>query len=357
MKINLIDSFIKSVVVSSLFIALSCSKNQSTIDSQIQQNSTTVLENQLKNYGAKSGSVLVMEVATGKIKTMVNLTKTDKGNYKSSENDLLNQYSEPGSVFMPISLLTTINDGFVDEKTTINTENGQWNYENQTISDGISGGIYKIDDILAHSSNVGMAKIITNNYQNQPEKFYKYLQDWKFSEKLDDGKPNNFSPELITQKNKNWSKTKLASVSYGYGLKLNALQITNFYNAIANKGKLLKPIFNENQKTVIWVDKIASERSLQILKDALVQSVEKGTPKNNSIKNYKIAGKYGTTRLEYWNTGQPKYQASFVGFYPDENPKYTIYVAINEPNLVKGYYGAIVAFPVFLEIAELLFDK
>lgn len=346
----------------SILLFQNCKKLENTdiktsINQQIQQVAFYVLENQLKNYDAKSGSVLVMEVSTGKIKAMVNLTKTDKGNYKSNENDLLNQYSEPGSIFMPISLLTAVNDGFVDEKTTINTENGQWNYENQTISDGLSGGIYKIDDILAHSSNVGMAKIVTKHYENQPEKFYKYLQDWKFSEKLDDGKLNNFSPELITQKDKNWSKTKLASASYGYSLKLNALQVTNFYNAIANNGKLLKPVFIENQKTEIWVDKIASERSLQILKDALVQSVEKGTPKNNSIKNYKIAGKYGTTRLEYWKSGQPKYQASFVGFYPAENPKYTIYVAINEPNLVKGYYGAIVAFPVFLEIAELLFDK
>ena len=74
--------------------------------------------------------------------------------------------------------------------------------------------------------------------------------------------------------------------------------------------------------------------------------------KENSNKNFKIAGKSGTTRLEYWKSGQPKYQASFVGYYPAENPKYTIYVAINEPNLVKGYNGAIVAFPVFMEIAE-----
>jgi len=246
MKISIINNFIKTFVVFSLLFTLSCNKNQSTIDPKIQKTATTILENQLKNYDAKSGSVLVMEVSTGKIKAMANLTKTDKGNYENNENDLFNKYPEPGSIFMPISLLTAVNDGFVDEKATINTENGQWNYENQTIHDGMNGGNYKIDDILAHSSNVGMAKIITKYYENQPEKFYKYLQDWKLSEKLNDGKPNAFSPEIITPKDKNWSKSTLASASYGYGLKLNALQITNFYNAIANQGKLLKPNFNEN---------------------------------------------------------------------------------------------------------------
>lgn len=315
MKINIFKSFMKSFVIFSLLFTLSCNKNQSTIDSQTQKTASKVLENQLKTYDAKNGSVLIMEVSTGKIKAMVNLTKTDKGNYESSKNDLFDNYSELGSIFMPISLLTAINDGVVDEKTIINTENGQWNYEKQTIFDGTNGGNYKIDDILAHSSNVGMAKIITNHYENQPEKFYKYLQDWKFSEKLDDRKPNTSSPEIINPKDKNWTKSSLASASYGYGLKINAIQITNFYNGIANQGILLKPIFNENQKKEIVVDKIASERSLQILKDALIQSVEKGTLKSNSTKNFEIVGKSGTTRLEFGNLGNQNTKHLLLAFF------------------------------------------
>lgn len=338
-----------------IFFLQNCKKpenleSKSTIDPQIQQVASSVLENQLKNFDAKSGSVLVMEVATGKVKAMVNLDKTDKGTFENSDNLLLNNYSEPGSVFMPVSLLIAINDGFVNEKTIIQTT-GRWEYGGQIISDGFGFEDSTIGGILAHSSNVGIAKIITKNYENQPEKFYKYVEDWKFSEKLNDGTPNKSAPEITTPKDKNWSKPTLAGASYGYSLKISSLQIANFYNAIANHGKLMKPFFNENQKTEVLVDNIASDKSLQILTNALIESVEKGTPKSSFTENFKIAGKTGTKRLEYWKPGPAKYQASFVGFFPAENPKYTMYVSINEPKPEKSFYGATVASPVFKKIA------
>ena len=338
-----------------------------TIDLRIQDIAHSALEKQLINFGADHGSVLVMEVATGKVKAMVNLKRTEPGTYVDSYNYALKDATEPGSTFKTVSLLAAMDDGFIDENTTVNVGNGVWTYAKQRISDGHGGGTYEIADVLAKSSNVGSAKLITQYYADKPQVFLDHLKRWKMFEKMDIELPGITKPFVVTPDNKRWNAATLASLSYGYSSRFNLLQLTTFYNGIANKGKMLKPLFIDkimkdgqvlySAKPEVMVKKMASEKAITMMTNALTKAVEKGTARSIFTPNLKMAGKTGTARFEYWKPGPAKYQASFAGFYPADNPKYTCIVMVNQPDPSKSYYGSTVAAPVFKEIAGKTFLK
>ena len=338
-----------------------------TIDLRIQDIAHSALEKQLINFNADHGSVLVMEVATGKVKAMVNLKRTEPGTYVDSYNYALKDATEPGSTFKTVSLLAAMDDGFIDENTTVNVGNGVWTYAKQRISDGHGGGTYEIADVLAKSSNVGSAKLITQYYADKPQVFLDHLKRWKMFEKMDIELPGITKPFVVTPDNKRWNAATLASLSYGYSSRFNLLQLTTFYNGIANKGKMLKPLFIDkimkdgqvlySAKPEVMVKKMASEKAITMMTNALTKAVEKGTARSIFTPNLKMAGKTGTARFEYWKPGPAKYQASFAGFYPADNPKYTCIVMVNQPDPSKSYYGSTVAAPVFKEIAGKTFLK
>lgn len=338
-----------------------------TIDLRIQDIAHSALEKQLINFDADHGCVLVMEVATGKVKAMVNLRRTEPGMYVDSYNYALKDATEPGSTFKTVSLLAAMDDGFIDENTTVNVGNGIWTYAKQRISDGHGGGTYEIADVLAKSSNVGSAKLITKFYADKPQVFLDHLKRWKMFEKMDIELPGITKPSIVTPQDKRWNRATLASLSYGYSSRFNLLQLTTFYNGIANKGKMVKPLFIDKimkdgkieyeatPETI--VNKMASTEAISLMTAMLTKAVEKGTAKSIFTPNIKLAGKTGTARFEYWKPGPAKYQASFAGFYPADNPKYTCIVMVNQPDNAKGYYGGTVAAPVFKEIAGKTFLK
>lgn len=338
-----------------------------TLDLRIQDIAHSALEKQLINFEAKHGTVIVMEVATGKVRAMVNLRETEPGLYEDAYNYALKDNIEPGSTFKTISLLAAMDDGFIDENTTVNVGNGVWVYAKQRISDGHGGGTYDISDVLAKSSNVGTAKLITKYYAEKPEIFLDHLRRWKLFDKMDIELPGITKPRILTPKSKSWNAATLASIGYGYATNINLLQLTTFYNGVANKGRMLKPIFIDkimkDGKTVfeakeeVMVKKMASDKAIQMMTSALTKAVEKGTGRSIFTPNLKMAGKTGTARFEYWLPGPMKYRASFAGFYPADNPKYTCYVMISEPNVSKGFYGGTVSAPVFKEIAGKTFLK
>jgi len=338
-----------------------------TLDLRIQDIAHSALEKQLINFEAKHGTVIVMEVATGKVRAMVNLRQIEPGVYEDAYNYALKDNIEPGSTFKTISLLAAMDDGFIDENTTVNVGNGVWTYAKQRISDGHGGGTYEISDVLAKSSNVGTAKLITKFYADKPQIFLDHLKRWKLFDKMDIELPGITKPKIVTPDNKRWNAATLASISYGYSSNINLLQLTTFYNGIANKGKMLKPLFIDkimkDGKTIfaakeeVIVNKMASEKAIQMMTSALTKAVEKGTGKSIFTPNLRMAGKTGTARFEYWLPGPMKYRASFAGFYPADNPKYTCYVMISEPNTAKGFYGGTVSAPVFKEIAGKTFLK
>lgn len=338
-----------------------------TLDLRIQDIAHSALQKQLINFEAKHGTVIVMEVATGKVRAMVNLRQTEPGVYKDAYNYAIKDNIEPGSTFKVVSLLAAMDDGFIDENTTVNVGNGNWIYAKQKISDGHGGGTYDISDVLAKSSNVGTAKLITKYYAEKPEIFLDHLRRWKLFDKMDIELPGITKPNNLTPKNKRWNAGALASISFGYGTNINLLQLTTFYNGVANGGKMLKPLFIDkimkDGKTVfqakqdVLVNKMASEKAIQMMTSALTKAVEKGTGRSIFTPNLKMAGKTGTARFEYWLPGPMKYRASFAGFYPADNPKYTCYVMISEPNTALGFYGGTVSAPVFKEIAGKTFLK
>ncbi len=338
-----------------------------TLDLRIQDIAHSALEKQLINFEAKHGTVIVMEVETGKVRAMVNLRRNDEGNYEDSYNYALKDNIEPGSTFKTISLLAAMDDGFIDENTTVNVGNGVWVYAKQRISDGHGGGTYDISDVLAKSSNVGTAKLITKYYADKPQIFLDHLKRWKLFDKMDIELPGITKPKIVTPENKRWNAATLASIAYGYSSNINLLQLATFYNGVANGGKMLKPLFIDkimkdgkimyNAKPEVMVNKMASEKAIKMMTSALTKAVEKGTGKSIFTPNLKMAGKTGTARFEYWLPGPMKYRASFAGFYPADNPKYTCYVMISEPNTAKGFYGGTVSAPVFKEIAGKTFLK
>ncbi|MFP3592154.1 penicillin-binding transpeptidase domain-containing protein [Chryseobacterium sp. SIMBA_038] len=338
-----------------------------TLDLRIQDIAHSALEKQLVNFEAKHGTVIVMEVQTGKVRALVNLRRTEEGEYEDSYNYALKDNIEPGSTFKTISLLAAMDDGFIDENTTVNVGNGVWVYAKQRISDGHGGGTYDISDVLAKSSNVGTAKLITKYYAEKPQIFLDHLKRWKLFDKMDIELPGITKPKIVTPENKRWNAATLASIAYGYSSNINLLQLTTFYNGVANGGKMLKPLFIDkimkdgkvmyNAKPEVMVNKMASEKAIKMMTSALTKAVEKGTGRSIFTPNLKMAGKTGTARFEYWLPGPMKYRASFAGFYPADNPKYTCYVMISEPNTAKGFYGGTVSAPVFKEIAGKTFLK
>ncbi|PTT77650.1 MULTISPECIES: penicillin-binding transpeptidase domain-containing protein [unclassified Chryseobacterium] len=338
-----------------------------TLDLRIQDIAHSALQKQLVNFEAKHGTVIVMEVETGKVRAMVNLRRNDDGEYVDSYNYALKDNIEPGSTFKTISLLAAMDDGFIDENTTVNVGNGIWVYAKQRISDGHGGGTYDISDVLAKSSNVGSAKLITKYYAEKPQIFLDHLRRWKLFDKMDIELPGITKPKILTPESKRWNAATLASIAYGYSTNINLMQLTTFYNGVANNGKMLKPLFIDKimkdgkvmytAKPEVMVNKMASEKAIKMMTNALTKAVEKGTAKSIFTPNLKMAGKTGTARFEYWLPGPMKYRSSFAGFYPADNPKYTCYVMISEPNTSKGFYGATVAAPVFKEIAGKTFLK
>lgn len=338
-----------------------------TLDLRIQDIAHSALEKQLINFEAKHGTVIVMEVETGKVRALVNLRRDEDGNFVDSYNYALKDNIEPGSTFKTISLLAAMDDGFIDENTTVDVGNGVWVYAKQRISDGHGHGIYDISDVLAKSSNVGTAKLITKYYAEKPQIFLDHLRRWKLFDKMDIELPGITKPKIITPEHKRWNAATLASIAYGYSSNINLLQLTSFYNGVANGGKMLKPLFIDKimkdgklmytAKPEVMVNKMASEKAIKMMTSALTKAVEKGTGKSIFTPNLKMAGKTGTARFEYWLPGPMKYRASFAGFYPADKPKYTCYVMISEPNTAKGFYGGTVSAPVFKEIAGKTFLK
>jgi cell division protein FtsI (penicillin-binding protein 3) len=236
---------------------------------------------------------------------------------------------------------------------------------NYTITDAHDGGFGKLSlaHVFTESSNVGMAKVILDNYRQYPSSLLERLYSMGINDKVNVRIIGEKAPFLPVPGTDEWSGLSLPWMAYGYGVHMTPLQILTFYNAIANDGVQMKPYFvskikDENQKikTVrpeVINPRICSEKNVRIAQALLEGVVDHGTGVRLKMKGLTIAGKTGTTQVDYWKKGQGgvQYRASFVGYFPVDNPKYSAIVVVNKPNKRKGYYGATVAGPVFKEIA------
>ncbi|CAM1344699.1 penicillin-binding protein [Tenacibaculum amylolyticum] len=352
-----------------------------TIDVNIQDITHHALLKQMERYDADHGCAVVMETATGEIKAISNLGRTSSGRYYEKRNYAVWESHEPGSTFKLASLMAGLEDEVIDTATIVDTEKGKIFINNRKVEDSHKEGYGKISlaRVFEVSSNVGIVKAIQKHYDKNPKKFLKRIKQFGLDKQtgvkiVGEGKPFIPSPD-----SERWSPITLEWMAWGYGVSLTPLQTLMFYNAVANNGELVKPRFVKELKiggkTVkkfkkeVLKKRIASKNTIDKVVKVMENAVKKGTAKEIYSPNFSMAGKTGTAKkwiprrknkegkYEGGYYSNQKYVASFAGFFPVKNPKYSCIVVIHEPDAIKGYYGAKVAAPVFKEIAHKIYTS
>ncbi len=338
-----------------------------TIDIRFQDIVENELMKSLIRHDADYGTAVLMEVKTGKVKAIANLEMGIKDRYVESYNYAIGTSVEPGSTFKLASLIVALEDGVVKLTDTIDIENGKKKYYDRWMKDDHKGNHYlTLQEVFEHSSNVGVSKVIVDNYKNDPRRFIERLYKMNLNEKLGVEIKGEGTPLIKYPDDETWSGVSLPWMSIGYELSLTPLQILAFYNAVANDGELVKPHFvseiQEHGKVVkvfpteILNPSICSKATIKKAQKLLRGVVENGTARNINSKNLAISGKTGTAQVANKNSGYKSgrnitYSASFVGFFPSDKPKYSCIVMVNSPKK-HGFYGSGVAAPVFKNIAN-----
>lgn len=340
-----------------------------TIDVNIQDVAENALKLQLEEHQADHGCVALMEVSTGDVKAIANLKRNKNGTYYESYNYVVGESTEPGSTFKLASLMAAFEDGYLGLDDVVDTENGTTKFYDQTMRDSHKGGYGKISikESFVKSSNVAISKEINRVYNANPQGFVDRLCKMNLNKKLGIEIAGEGSPLIKNTDDESWSGVTIPWMSIGYETQMTPLQILTFYNAVANDGKMVKPRFvtevRQNGKLVKEFDtevinnSICSKKTIKMAKEMLEGVVEEGTARNLKNSRYKIAGKTGTAQIANDKYGYKGYeskvshQASFVGYFPADNPKYTCIVVVNAPSN-NVYYGNLVAGPIFKEVAD-----
>lgn len=339
-----------------------------TIDINIQDVAENALLEQLIKQDADHGCVVLMEVATGEVKAIANLNKTKSGKYWETYNYAVGESTEPGSTFKLASLIAALEDGYIDLTDSVETGKGVFKFYDRKMYDSRVGGYGKITIKRAFevSSNIAVARTISENYISNPQKFIDRLYKMNLHQKLGIKIYGEGEPRIKSANDPTWSGISLPWISHGYEVSLTPLQILTFYNAVANDGKMVKPRFVKEIRKIgvpiktfgpeVINPAICSKATIEKAKAMLEGVVQQGTATNLKNANFKIAGKTGTAQIYNAKTGyktdkQVSYQASFVGYFPANNPMYSCIVVVNAPSK-NVYYGNLVAGPIFKEIAD-----
>ena len=317
----------------------------STIDSTLQTNATAILESKLSEINAQSGQVIVMEVQSGQIKALVGLTRKDSTNYQPCENFSVWQST---GLMHPISLLAALETGKVKLSDKVDTGNGIYQVHGRELKDHNwhrgGYGELTIQEGLAASSNIATYKTVEKAFGDNPQTFFDLLTNMSY------GKPDSINgiaslqPYKITEKNITWN-------CIGYEQLISPIQVLTFYNAIANNGKMIQPQLYKDSVVVIN-PQIASRASIDSLKKALVFNVTDGLGQPAKSDMITVAGQQGTIVVSTDN-GNTVYSVEFCGYFPTDNPKYSIIVSINKAGLPAS--GGLMAGDVFKKIVGLLF--
>jgi cell division protein FtsI (penicillin-binding protein 3) len=341
---------------------------QTTLDINLQDVTETALHKAMMQHNADDGLVVVMEVATGEIKAISNLSSDGKGNFYERFNFATAGLFEPGSTFKLVTMIALLEDSNVELQDSIDTGNGEAIFYNKKVRDHEEKGLGRItvQEAFEHSSNVAMAKLIDKQFGKKPEKFVDYVDRLRLSQPLGIQITGEPQPKIHRPGEKGWSGISLPWMAYGYGFEITPLHTLTLYNAVANEGKMIKPVFVKNIskadevekdfETEVLNDKICSKKTLTKLKLMLEGVVERGTAKNIKGTHYRIAGKTGTAQILDNGRYTQKYVTSFVGYFPAHQPKYSAIVLIKNP---RGWqqYGNSVAAPVFKEIADNIYAR
>ncbi len=337
-----------AIIVLSIFTSCQCRQQVtlpiSTIDSTLQVNATAILESKLSEINAQSGQVIIMEVQTGQIKALVGLTRKDSTNYQSCENFSVWQST---GLMHPISLLAALETGKVKLSDKVDTGNGIYQIHGRELKDHNwhrgGYGELTIQEGLAASSNIAIYKTMEKAFGDNPQTFFDLLANMSY------GKPDSINgiaslqPYKITEKNITWN-------CIGYEQLISPIQVLTFYNAIANNGKMIQPQLYKDSVVVIN-PQIASRASIDSLKLALAFNITDGLGHPAKSDKVLVAGMQGTSSLST-NEDSTKgmYAVEFCGYFPTDNPKYSIIVSINKAGLPAS--GGLMAGDVFKKIID-----
>jgi len=349
-----------------------------TLDENIQDIAHAELYDALSHHNAQYGCAIVMEVKTGKIRALVNLDK-ENGEYVENLNYAITNALEPGSTFKLASVMAMMEDGYIESvKDTVVLSRGKWKIVDRIMEDSHPHNIDSTTLLkaFAMSSNVAIARLVKKHYDDKHDagKFIQKLKDFRLNETLGFdivGEAKPIIKEAYSVKDF-WSGTTLPWMSIGYELAITPIQLLTFYNAVANDGKIMKPylvseirkhddsdVIKSYEPTVLK-KRLASRKTIRMCRELLEAVVDTGgTASNLQTKQYKIAGKTGTAQLNYSKLNVDEkfgHRSSFVGYFPADNPMYSIIVVVSEPRQ-NGYFGASVAGPVFRKISDRIFSR
>lgn len=342
----------------------------STLDVFIQEVTENALMKMMIKNEAQNGVAMVMEVKTGKIKAIANLGKIREGVYREDLNYSMTP-TEPGSTFKLVTLLSALEDGKVTLNSTVDLEGGTWRVANQTVYDSEKHGKHKatVLEAFEESSNVGMAKIAMEHYNNNVDVYFKHLTKLRLDSTSGLDLMGEQKPRIVKPGSKLWGPTTLPWMAFGYNIEIAPIQTLNLYNAIANNGVMMKPYLvnsiQEEGKVIknflpkVYNAQLCKPTTIRDLRIALEGVCINGTARKlfaNSL--YKVAGKTGTALVANGNKGYADkiYQSSFAGYFPADNPQYTIVVIIKNKPHAANFYGGSVAGPVFKEISDRLYS-
>lgn len=355
------------IILATLYSLSSCQSRQqvtehiSTIDSTLQVNATALLESKLFEINAQSGQVIIMEVQSGQIKALVGLTKKDSADYQPCKDFSVQQ---PTGLMHPVSLLAALETGKVKLDDMVDVGNGIYPVYDRVINDhnwhrGGYGEI-TVERGLAVGSNIATYKVMEKTFSDNPQSYFDLLA------KMDYGKPDsingiaNLKPAyFVTPKDEDWTKTAFAWFSIGYNQLITPIQTLTFYNAIANNGEMVQPQLYKDSVVVIN-PQIANKANIDSLKQALFFNITNGLGKAAKSDKVSVAGMQGTCQVstnedntEY--SSNTEYTVEFCGYFPIDNPQYSIIVSINKMGLPAS--GGLMAGDVFRQIVDCIAVK
>ena len=338
-----------------------------TINVNLQDVTESALLNALEEHDADYGCAILMEVGTGQIKAISNLTKSKKhGDYREIYNYAVQGLYEPGSTFKLASMMALLEDSNLDLRDTIETGEGAFKFYNQTMRDHKPGGYgtISVQHAFEVSSNIAISKMVYSQFGSDPQEYIDYIHSFGLGQPLGFQMKGEGVPKIKNPEDKSWSGITLPWMSIGYEIELTPLQVLTLYNAVANNGKMIAPIIVrsinkvdqeiESFSSPVIKRNICSSSTLKEVKTLLEGVVENGTARNINNSYYKIAGKTGTAQKIINGRYTRNYNTSFAGYFPADEPKFSCIVIIDSP---KGFrqYGSNVAAPVFKEIADKIY--
>jgi len=335
-----------------------------TIDSVIQHIVETALAEGMEKHAPISISGIVIRPRTGEVLAMATLPNFDPNHVDSStvemrRNRIITDAPEPGSTFKIVVVSGALNDGTVQLTDTFFCENRHFWFHGKELRDHESYGVLPVETIITKSSNIGAAKI---GIKMGEERLFEYIKNFGFGSKT--GIPLPGESDGIVHPLKKWSKVSIAQIPMGQGIATTRLQMMMAMCAIANRGWLMRPMLvdrlEDSSHNVAAkyspqpVRQVISEATARLMTKALKTVVSAdGTAAKAALEHYVVAGKTGTAQKAEHGAYVPgKYFASFIGFFPADNPELCIAVSMDEPDLRKGYYGGQIAAPIFKQIAE-----